>query len=358
MTNKVFAVHDYYWGTTSEGVPHHSVEEMFTHFEGAAATVMRTVLDDPDGALTGRWPLPAGERLHLAWWMAAQLLRTTRQRKRLEYVSRSTERLDVPEDVATIAANTLAEPAPQTGQEQIGRLDERRPGPGKVLDEGADLRRSALGWPAPGRQHHGHHAGSVLVPGPRASHSEPHGTAADDARAIGGVPAEHPERRDDHLRQLTRADLQGHLRLFPVPATRGQREQGVLGPGASVVSEDRDHLTGGTGILPRDDAVCRRLHLVEGRVPQVQQGHVGLDLLPVPFEGRSVPGHRPRRMRDQGDGQRHLDVPRRCGRHANGGLLLRNGCQQLFVPLLSFRAAGLLVEEGRFHLGRAHEPGT
>ncbi|MFJ9627407.1 DUF4238 domain-containing protein [Streptomyces sp. NPDC101175] len=105
MTNKVFAVNGYYWGTTPDGVPHHAVEELFSQIEGAAATVMRTVLDDPDGALTGRWPLDAEQRLHLAWWMAAQILRTTRQRKRLEYVDRSTERLEVPHDVAAIAAN-------------------------------------------------------------------------------------------------------------------------------------------------------------------------------------------------------------------------------------------------------------
>ncbi|NEC91132.1 hypothetical protein [Streptomyces sp. SID12501] len=37
--------------------------------------------------------------------MAAQILRTTRQRKRLEYTVQSTERLEVPDDVAAIAAN-------------------------------------------------------------------------------------------------------------------------------------------------------------------------------------------------------------------------------------------------------------
>ncbi|MEV7678084.1 DUF4238 domain-containing protein [Streptomyces sp. NPDC088341] len=105
MTNKVFAVNGYYWGTTPDGVPHHAVEDLFTQLEGAAASVMRAVLDNPDGALTGRWPLDAEERLHLAWWMAAQILRTTRQRKRLEYADRSTERLEVPDDVAAITAN-------------------------------------------------------------------------------------------------------------------------------------------------------------------------------------------------------------------------------------------------------------
>lgn len=105
MTNKVFAERGYYWGTTPDGMPHHAVEELFTQLEGAAATVMKSMLDDPDGALTGRWPLEDGERLHLAWWMAAQILRTTRQRKRLEHVSGDAGLLDVPREVAVIAAN-------------------------------------------------------------------------------------------------------------------------------------------------------------------------------------------------------------------------------------------------------------
>lgn len=105
MTNKVFAVRGYYWGTTAQGVPHHVVEELFTQLEGAAATVMKTVLDDPDGALTGQWPLETQKRLHLAWWMAAQILRTTRQRKRLEHSGRDVRRLEAPDDVASMAAN-------------------------------------------------------------------------------------------------------------------------------------------------------------------------------------------------------------------------------------------------------------
>jgi hypothetical protein len=105
MTNNVFAVRGYYWGTTSDGVPHHAVEELFTQLEGDAATVMKTLLDDPDGALTERWPLSPDARMHLAWWMAAQILRTTRQRKRLEYVSHGSERLDVPAGVAALATN-------------------------------------------------------------------------------------------------------------------------------------------------------------------------------------------------------------------------------------------------------------
>lgn len=63
---------------------------------------MKAVLDDREGALTGQWPLDTEERLHLAWWMAAQILRTTRQRKRLEHVCGEAERLDAPAEVAAI----------------------------------------------------------------------------------------------------------------------------------------------------------------------------------------------------------------------------------------------------------------
>ncbi|MGV9568017.1 hypothetical protein, partial [Streptomyces sp. NPDC003480] len=48
--------------------------------EGKAETVLKSILNDPDWALTLNWPLNPGEKLSLAWWMAAQILRTTRQR--------------------------------------------------------------------------------------------------------------------------------------------------------------------------------------------------------------------------------------------------------------------------------------
>jgi hypothetical protein len=42
------------------------------------------LLDDPKYALTDFWPLPPRMRGSLAWYMAAQIVRTTRQRKRLD----------------------------------------------------------------------------------------------------------------------------------------------------------------------------------------------------------------------------------------------------------------------------------
>lgn len=105
MTNNVLAERGFYWGTSFDGIPHHSMEELFTQLEGEAATAFKAALDAPEGALPSRWPLPVGERLHVAWWMAAQILRTTRQRKRLEHASRSLERLDVPPEIAMITGN-------------------------------------------------------------------------------------------------------------------------------------------------------------------------------------------------------------------------------------------------------------
>ncbi|MFD8963395.1 DUF4238 domain-containing protein [Streptomyces sp. NPDC059568] len=96
----------YYWGITGEGEPHHAVEELFTHLEGRAETVLKVVLEDPDWALTPKWPLDPAHRHALAWWMAAQILRTTRQRKRLAH--RATKTPDIaalPLEVQKLAEN-------------------------------------------------------------------------------------------------------------------------------------------------------------------------------------------------------------------------------------------------------------
>lgn len=60
------------------------LESFFGHLEGAVAPVWRVLLDDPRYALTDFWPLPPRLRGALAWYLAAQIVRTTRQRKRLE----------------------------------------------------------------------------------------------------------------------------------------------------------------------------------------------------------------------------------------------------------------------------------
>jgi hypothetical protein len=101
----VLAERGYYWGTTFDGVPHHKVEDLFTKLETDTATVLRAVLDAPEGALPERWPLSEPERLMLSWWLAAQILRTTRQRKRLTFTAPEAERLEAPTEIVTIAAN-------------------------------------------------------------------------------------------------------------------------------------------------------------------------------------------------------------------------------------------------------------
>ncbi|WSI28602.1 DUF4238 domain-containing protein [Streptomyces sp. NBC_01343] len=91
---------------SAEGVPHHAAEELFTSLEGRADTVLKVILNDPDWALTPYWPLGPYQRHVLAWWMAAQILRTIRQRKRLTH--QQTEAPDItglPGEVHTLAQN-------------------------------------------------------------------------------------------------------------------------------------------------------------------------------------------------------------------------------------------------------------
>jgi hypothetical protein len=86
----VTAVHGFYWGTTLDGVPHHEAEKLLCQIESDASPVFAEILDDPMYALPYRWPLGDDERLRMSWWIAAQLLRTTRQRKRLAYLADKT----------------------------------------------------------------------------------------------------------------------------------------------------------------------------------------------------------------------------------------------------------------------------
>lgn len=87
LTNvrNVAAVKGFYWGTDADGVPHHDFEALLSQAEAAAAPALAAVLSHQSVALPPRWPMPARDRVVVAWWMAAQLLRTTRQRKRLAH---------------------------------------------------------------------------------------------------------------------------------------------------------------------------------------------------------------------------------------------------------------------------------
>lgn len=76
----------FYWGTDPDGVPHHHMEEFFSVLEGSATTAFRSVLDSrkgPDDDALPPWPPRVDVRLSLSWWIAAQILRTVRQRTRL-----------------------------------------------------------------------------------------------------------------------------------------------------------------------------------------------------------------------------------------------------------------------------------
>ncbi|MFF2818989.1 DUF4238 domain-containing protein [Kitasatospora cineracea] len=51
MVGNTLVERGYYWGTTLEGVPHHVVEDFFSHLESKAKPVFDAMLDAPEGAL-------------------------------------------------------------------------------------------------------------------------------------------------------------------------------------------------------------------------------------------------------------------------------------------------------------------
>lgn len=100
----VASVGGFYWGERPEGVPDHTLEQLLGRIESAAAPVFNMLLDDHDHALPKSWPLEEGKRTRMAWWMAAQILRTSRQRKRLgSLVGRSES--SPPKNVRSFAKN-------------------------------------------------------------------------------------------------------------------------------------------------------------------------------------------------------------------------------------------------------------
>ena len=82
--NNVAAERDFYTWVDENGAERREVESFLSRVESVATPALAAVLDDPSYALTRQWPLPPRNRLALAWFMAAQIVRTTRQRKRLE----------------------------------------------------------------------------------------------------------------------------------------------------------------------------------------------------------------------------------------------------------------------------------
>jgi hypothetical protein len=99
-TRNVAAEGNFYVAADAEGVPHHDVERLLTLIEGAAAPAFRVVLDKgrtpSDDALPHQWPPRADVRLAIAWWLAAQILRTAPERERLWRMAGPEEQLPGP----------------------------------------------------------------------------------------------------------------------------------------------------------------------------------------------------------------------------------------------------------------------
>lgn len=86
-TRNIASENGFYWGTDPDGVPHHDMETFLGRVEDDATAAFRFILDHgtkpSDNALPSRWPTRTDHRLTLAWWIAAQLVRTEQQRARL-----------------------------------------------------------------------------------------------------------------------------------------------------------------------------------------------------------------------------------------------------------------------------------
>lgn len=86
-TRNIGAEKGFYWDSGPDGVPRHDMEDFLTSIEGEAATAFRRILDagtlPSDNAMPERWPPIPETRLAVAWWIAAQLIRTSPQRDRL-----------------------------------------------------------------------------------------------------------------------------------------------------------------------------------------------------------------------------------------------------------------------------------
>ncbi|SDP18878.1 Protein of unknown function [Pedococcus dokdonensis] len=86
-TRNVGSEKGFYWGVDPDGVPHHDVEELLTRIESDATPAFRRILDTGtsprDNAFPNQWPPDTGTRSSIAWWLAAQTLRTNPQRERV-----------------------------------------------------------------------------------------------------------------------------------------------------------------------------------------------------------------------------------------------------------------------------------
>ncbi|WP_143760858.1 DUF4238 domain-containing protein [Actinosynnema mirum] len=86
------------------------LEKLLCQLEGDAVPAFDAVLEDPRGALPGpdRWPLKDDLRMKMAWWIAAQIVRNVRQRRRLLHLaSEGTGQLAVPQSIKSLAGKDL-----------------------------------------------------------------------------------------------------------------------------------------------------------------------------------------------------------------------------------------------------------
>jgi hypothetical protein len=102
--NKVSAIKGFYWASNPDGSEHHDAESLLSRIESAATPAFQSMLDAKDGALPRQWPMTLDRRISMAWWIAAQILRTTRQRSRLDAMAKA-DPLDPPAEVGRFAKN-------------------------------------------------------------------------------------------------------------------------------------------------------------------------------------------------------------------------------------------------------------
>lgn len=99
------AVKGFYWSANADGTrAEHGMEVLLGRIESRSAPAFSAVLEDHNYALPRRWPLSQQLRERIAWWIAAQILRTTRQRDRLVHLLANTKGLHIPKSVAKAAA--------------------------------------------------------------------------------------------------------------------------------------------------------------------------------------------------------------------------------------------------------------
>ncbi|MEU0515462.1 DUF4238 domain-containing protein [Amycolatopsis sp. NPDC006125] len=97
---KIAAVTDFYGP---------KVEKLLCLIEKEATPAFDAMLEDPRSALPLSWPLPEELRFWMAWWVAAQIVRTTRQRRRLEHLTsnNTATEMEIPGRIKSLAGRDV-----------------------------------------------------------------------------------------------------------------------------------------------------------------------------------------------------------------------------------------------------------